>query len=277
MSASAAAAAELIGSNTFEECMSKQQLQGESLLQCISSVLQKQQQTELYLIEQNATSNRNTTILLMAALVFFMQAGFAMVCAGSVRRKNLQNTMLKNILDACGATIAFWSIGYAIAFGESGGGGDDGSNTFIGSTDFFLWNIQDENIVFWVFQYTFSAASATIVAGSLAERCQMTAYFYYSVMLTGWVYPVIVHAVWSTQGFLSPISAKPLFGVGMLDCAGGAVVHVTGGFTVRFFIIIFIEVGDGGGVPYVGDQSLACSAQNRFFSFFSLSDELPFL
>lgn len=228
------AAAGIIGSNSFDECISKQ-LQGDSLLQCMSTVLQKQHQTELSLIEQNAESNRNTTILLMAALVFFMQAGFAMVCAGSVRRKNLQNTMLKNILDACGATIAFWSIGYAIAFGESGSG-DDGNdgNTFIGSTDFFLWNIQDENIVFWVFQYTFSAASATIVAGSLAERCQMKAYFYYSVMLTGWVYPVIVHSVWSDHGFLSPISTKPLFDVGMLDCAGGAVVHVTGGFTVRY-------------------------------------------
>ena len=81
------------------------------------------------------------------------------------------------------------------------------------------------------FQYAFAATSATIVAGTLAERCQMTAYLCYSIMLSGFVYPVIVHAVWSSRGFLSALADEPLLGVGMIDFAGSGVVHMTGGIT----------------------------------------------
>jgi len=161
-----------------------------------------------------------------ASLVFFMQAGFAMLCAGAVQKKNVQNTMLKNLLDACGAALGFYSVGYAFAYGGSFEGG---KTTFIGNTNFFLMGVDD--YVFWLFQFAFAATSATIVAGTLAERCQMTAYLCYSVMLSGFVYPVIVHAVWSYTGFLSPKNANPLFGVGMIDFAGSGVVHMTGGIT----------------------------------------------
>lgn len=163
-------------------------------------------------------------LILSAALVFFMQAGFAMLCAGAVRLKNVQNTMLKNLLDACGAAIAYFCIGYAFSYG-----GDDpisSNKTFIGNANFFLIGVED--LGFWLFQYAFSAASATIVAGTLAERCQMAAYLCYSCMLVGFVYPVIVHSVWSTQGFLSPWNIDPLWGTGVVDFAGGGVVHLTG-------------------------------------------------
>ncbi len=100
-----------------------------------------------------------------------------MLCAGSVRRKNAQNTMLKNLLDACGAAIAYFCVGYAFAFGGdriSGGGvgpsGDMGT-TFIGLSQFF--GTGNVDLPFYFFQYTFSAAAVTIVAGTLAERCQM--------------------------------------------------------------------------------------------------------
>jgi hypothetical protein len=112
---------------------------------------------------------RTSTLVYSAAMVFFMQAGFAMLCAGSVRKKNVQNTMLKNLLDACGASVAFYSIGYAFAFGDNA----NNPNGFIGTTNFFLMGVDD--LAFWLFQYAFSAASATIVAGTLAERCQMAA------------------------------------------------------------------------------------------------------
>ena len=80
-------------------------------------------------------------------------------------------------------------------------------------------------------QFAFAATSATIVAGTLAERCQMTAYLCYSLVLTGFVYPVVVHSVWSPQGFLSPNRDDALWGCGFIDFAGSAVVHFTGGLT----------------------------------------------
>ena len=153
-----------------------------------------------------------------------------MLCAGAVRKKNVRNTMLKNLLDACGAALAFFTVGYAFAFG----GMDKGSpnKTFIGTSNFFLMDVDD--LSFWLFQYAFSAASATIVAGTLAERCQMSAYMCYSLLLGGFVYPVIAHSIWSPQGFLSHLSVEPLWGVGMIDFAGGGVVHMTGGTTALF-------------------------------------------
>jgi Amt family ammonium transporter len=91
---------------------------------------------------------------------------------------------------------------------------------------------------FWMFHYAFSAASATIVAGTLAERCQMAAYLCYSLLLAGFVYPVIVHGVWSPEGFFSVENDKALFGVGVVDFAGGGVVHMTGGMTALFATMI---------------------------------------
>ena len=129
--------------------------------------------------------------------------------------------MLKNLLDACGAAIAFWAVGFAFSYGDG-----DSPNKFIGTTNFFLVGVED--YANWVFQYTFCASSATIVAGTLAERCKMGAYFYYSAMVSGFVYPVVVHALWSNHGFLSPFHENPLMGVGVLDFAGGGVVHLLG-------------------------------------------------
>jgi ammonium transporter, Amt family len=137
------------------------------------------------------------------------------------------STMLKNLLDACGAAIAFYMVGYAFAFG-----GQDSvvGNTFVGTTNFFLTG-EPVNMGFWFFEWAFSATTVTIVAGTLAERCQMIAYLAYSIFLTGFVYPVIVHAVWSNNGFISAFSASPLLGCGAIDFAGSGVVHVTGGTT----------------------------------------------
>ena len=180
--------------------------QQQALLECVTRALLKQD-------DNDQTFARNVSVVYSAAMVFFMQAGFAMLCAGSVRTKNVQNTMLKNLLDACGASFAFYSIGYAFAFGDG-----SSPNGFIGTTHFFLMGVDD--LAYWLFQYAFSAASATIVAGTLAERCQMAAYLCYSVMLTGLVYPVVAHAVWSPHGFLSVEKASPLLGVGVVDFAG---------------------------------------------------------
>ena len=157
------------------------------------------------------------------ALIFFMQGGFAMLCAGSVRQKNVKNIMLKNLLDACGGALGYWAIGFALAFGEGG--------KFVGtSTERYFLNGHVEYIEFF-FQFTFAATAATIVAGTVAERCKMAAYLYYSIFLTGFVYPVVVHAVWNPDGFLSALNPEPFRGIGMIDFAGSGVVHMTGGAT----------------------------------------------
>lgn len=173
-----------------------------------------------------------------ASLVFLMQAGFAMICSGCVRKKNVQNTILKNLLDVCGSSIAFFFVGYAFAYG-----GDPDTNSFIGNSNFLLMDTAANDTdglgyAHWLFQFAFAATSATIVAGTLAERCQMNAYLMYSMILTGLVYPVIVHNIWSSSGFLSNINSKPLLGVGMIDFAGSGVVHVTGGTTALIATII---------------------------------------
>mmetsp|Transcript_7350 Transcript_7350/g.13495 ORF Transcript_7350/g.13495 Transcript_7350/m.13495 type:complete len:510 (+) Transcript_7350:227-1756(+) len=167
-------------------------------------------------------------LLFAAAMVFFMQAGFAMLCAGSVRQKNVKNIMLKNILDACGGALGFWSVGFAFAYG----GATADKKGFIGSSGFFLADFTSGgDLIGWFFQFAFAATAATIVAGTVAERCKFEAYLCYSLMLTGFVYPVIVYSIWSSSGFLTAFNNDPAFGCGMHDFAGSGVVHMTGGIT----------------------------------------------
>ena len=157
-----------------------------------------------------------------------MQAGFAMLEAGSVRSKNVKNVMLKNLLDACGGAIGFYILGWAIAYGND----DSSVKTFAGSSEFGLTGVGTEGGAghhSWFFQFAFAATAATIVAGTVAERCSMIAYLCYSMMLTGFVYPVVAHGIWSASGFFSAFNDSPMFGVGVLDFAGSGVVHMTGG------------------------------------------------
>jgi Amt family ammonium transporter len=155
-----------------------------------------------------------------------------MISAGSVRQKNVHNTLLKNLIDACGSAIGFWSIGYAFAYGHNG----TRPTSFIGATHFFLHGV--ENLSFWFFQYAFASTCVTIVAGSLAERCQLGAYFAYAIALTGFVYPIALRAMWSPHGFLSPKNSRQLWGTGAIDFAGGGVVHLTGGFTALVAVVL---------------------------------------
>lgn len=184
------------------------------------------------MLDETVTSLRdgvNVFFLLFAgALVFLMQSGFAMLCAGSVRQKNVKNIMLKNLLDACGGAIGFWTIGFAFAYDNNSS--DDTS--FIGDANFFIrdWSSGGDYIGFF-FQFAFAATAATIVAGTVAERCKMQAYLCYSVFLTGFVYPVVVRSIWSGSGFLTAFTDEPFRGVGVVDFAGSGVVHMTGGAT----------------------------------------------
>mmetsp|Transcript_11583 Transcript_11583/g.19800 ORF Transcript_11583/g.19800 Transcript_11583/m.19800 type:complete len:540 (-) Transcript_11583:173-1792(-) len=197
------------------------------LLKCVAE--QAQQQRE------DLISGINSFYLIFAgALVFFMQLGFAMLCAGSIREKNVKNVLLWNLLDSAGGAFGFWSLGYAFAYG-----GDDPTSsqkTFIGNAGFFLTG--DTDMEFWFFQFAFACALSSIVAGTIAERCQMMAYLCYSIFLCGFVYPVCAHAFWSANGFLSAFAKEPLWGTGVIDLAGSGPVHMCGGVAALVMALV---------------------------------------
>lgn len=202
---------------------------------------------ELYATSLEVQDGLDTFFLLFAgAVVFLMQAGFAMLCAGSVRQKNVRNIMLKNLLDACGGALGFFFCGYAVAYGSPGE-----TTAFLGSTNFVLLDDAEATRDFddspaigkayigFFFQFAFAATAATIVAGTVAERCKMAAYLCYSVFLTAFVYPVVVHSTWASNGFLSAFNSGNLFfETGVIDFAGSGVVHLTGGATALIAAII---------------------------------------
>jgi Amt family ammonium transporter len=159
-----------------------------------------------------------------------MQAGFAMLCAGSVRAKNAKNIILLNVLDACLGSLCWYATGWAFAYG--GDVGDTGAgNAFIGHSQFFMTGLPQENYALWFFQFTFAATAATIVSGAVAERCKFQAYLLYEMILVLFVYPCVAHWVWSTSGWMSSFKADNfLFGTGVLDFAGDGPVHMVGGF-----------------------------------------------
>ena len=156
--------------------------------------------------------------LLGAALVYFMQAGFAMCEAGLTRAKNTGNILMKNMMDFCIGTPAFWLVGFGLMFG--------GSGAFIGKPDPLIrGSYQFGSLPTWcfvIFQTVFCATSATIVSGSMAERTNFKAYCLYSAMISLIVYPISGHWIWG-GGWLSQL--------GFHDFAGSTAVHMVGGVT----------------------------------------------
>ncbi len=157
-------------------------------------------------------------LTIAAALVFFMQAGFAFLGAGLIRSKNTVNYMTKSFLDFCIASLGFWAFGFALMMG---GGAASG---IIGLEGFFLADFSDTELVGWFFQMVFAGTAATIIAGAMAERTKINAYFAYSFIVGAVVYPIYGHWAWSDEGWLTQI------GPGLADYAGSAVVHMIGGF-----------------------------------------------
>lgn len=166
-------------------------------------------------------------LLIAAALVFFMQAGFAMLTAGLTRSKNTTNILFKNLMDFVMCSIAFWAVGWGIAYGTSAGG-------FIGTDQFFLSHITAEGevpvLASWFFQVVFAGTAATIVAGAMAERTKFAAYLIYSFIISLFIYPVVVHWVWSGAGWLNTYSGSTEGNWGFTDFAGSTVVHSVGGW-----------------------------------------------
>ena len=149
-------------------------------------------------------------ILLGAALVFFMQAGFAMVETGFTRAKNAGNIIMKNLMDFSLGTPIFWLFGFGIMFA--------GSDPLIGGLDLFTTANGDWATL--IFQTVFCATAATIVSGAMAERTKFSAYCIYSMVISAFIYPVSGHWVWG-GGWLQQL--------GFHDFAGSTAVHMVGG------------------------------------------------
>ena len=135
-------------------------------------------------------------VLIGGICCFLLQAGFGLLEVGSVRAKNAKNIMLKNLLDACVCAIAYWALGFGLAFG-------DGGNGFAGFNHFFMVDFDKlgpSRYVIWFFQYTFAGTTATIVSGAVAERCRFRAYLIYSSVLSALIYPIASHWVWAEDG-----------------------------------------------------------------------------
>ena len=168
--------------------------------------------------------------LTSGALVFFMQAGFALLGAGLIRAKNTVNYLTKNILDFAAAGLSFWAFGYAFMFGGSDLPGMAEGNAFIGFSGFFL--VRDaydvSTVGFWFFQMVFAATTATIVAGAVAERTKVTAYLAYGFLVTALVYPIYGHWMWG-GGWLGGEQLESWVGAAAVDFAGSGVVHTIGG------------------------------------------------
>jgi Amt family ammonium transporter len=150
--------------------------------------------------------------LIGAALVFFMQAGFAMVEAGFTRAKNAGNIIMKNLMDFCLGTVAFLLLGYNLLCGTG--------NKFIG------WGLNPldfENVDWYgfVFNLVFCATCATIVSGAMAERTKFLTYCIYSFIISLFIYPIEAHWVWGGTAWLTDL--------GFTDFAGSAVIHMVGG------------------------------------------------
>lgn len=161
--------------------------------------------------------------------MFLMQAGFALLEAGTVQNKNRKNILLKNVLDPCFSAFGFWAVGYAFAYGPDG-------NAFMGWSNWALMGEFEAIDTYqgFFFQLVFSATCATIVSGSVAERCKLVAFFGYSGFLCAFVYPLVAHWIWAGDGFLSAFNEDPLGGVGVIDFAGSGVVHMTGGMSAFY-------------------------------------------
>ncbi len=156
-------------------------------------------------------------LLLGTCLVFWMQAGFAMVETGFTRAKNAGNIIMKNLMDFVLGSIIYWILGFGLMFGPSIGG-------FIGIPSILNgFDGTQTNFVWLIFQTVFCATAATIVSGAMAERTKFSAYLIYSFIISAVIYPVVGHWIWG-GGWLSQLSTP------FHDYAGSTVVHSVGGW-----------------------------------------------
>lgn len=180
--------------------------------------------TSVFAGEQEITVNMNTLWVVTASvLVFFMQAGFALLESGSTRAKNSINVMMKNFIDVCLATLVFWTVGYGLMFGENTTG-------WFGASQFMLNDASQQDYTLLLFQSMFAATAATIVSGAIAERTKFTSYIICAIVITAAIYPIYGSWVWNGNGWLAE--------KGFVDFAGSTVVHSVGAWSALAAAIV---------------------------------------
>ena len=184
-------------------------------------------------------------IVVAGALVFFMQAGFALLESGMSRSKNAVNVVMKNYMDVCIGSIVFWFVGYGLMFGDNPSG-------WFGITHFIPQQLADMEYTFLFFQTMFAATAVTIASGAMAERTRYHGYLIGALIISGIIYPVYGSWVWGSyydgQGWLAEL--------GFIDFAGSTVVHSIGGWVALAGIIVlgprlgkFSESGKSRDIP----------------------------
>ncbi len=195
-----------------------------------SKIIHAQDVTQL--TAEDVQTNLNYVWMMIAAcLVFFMQAGFALVETGFTRAKNAVNIIMKNVMDVSVGTIVFFIVGFGLMFGSSASG-------LFGTNGFLLTNTGDWPVewtyAFFFFQSVFAATAATIVSGAVAERTSFPAYIVFSVIITALIYPIFGSWAWGSlyngSGWLENL--------GFIDFAGSTVVHSVGGWAALAGVIV---------------------------------------
>lgn len=166
-------------------------------------------------------------LVVAGALVFFMQAGFALLESGMARAKNAINVIMKNYTDVCFGTIAFWLVGYGLMFGDNPSG-------WFGTDHFLLGDALDMDYSLLFFQAMFAATAATIASGAMAERAHYWGYIIGSVVITAFIYAIYGSWAWGSlyagEGWLKQM--------GFVDFAGSSVVHSVGAWCALAGILV---------------------------------------
>lgn len=160
-------------------------------------------------------------VVLTAAMILLMEGGFALLEAGFVRQKNAVSIIMKVFVDISFGALVYYVFGFALMYGKDAGGliGHNGF-TMAGDLTHLPANISHDT--FWLFQCAFVIAVISIVSGAAAERIHFRAYIVYTIVMTGLIYPISGHWIWSPNGWLAKL--------GMIDFAGSAAIHALGGF-----------------------------------------------
>ena len=208
-------------------------------------------------IQEIRISLDSVWVILGGILVFFMQAGFALVESGSVRSKNTVNVLMKNYMDACLGGLVFWLVGFGLMFGVN-------STGWFGFSHFAPNDLDDWNWNLLFFQMMFAATATTIASGAMAERIHFVAYVVSAAVVSGFIYPIFGSWAWgglfNGDGWLKQL--------GFIDFAGSTVVHSMGGWVAFAGIVVLGprlgRFGKNGQSHYLAGHNLPLVALGGF-------------